>query len=881
MADSRTQIKAKLTPEGSAILGGLEWAILDLAPNFSPRISKDVNMLSELNKLKTDGFLEFSVPFSTTNDAAFIKMSSPIITDNKDEGIEARISVDGHELDFDRIWVKRKTHTAKTWDIEVRRSPNHWVELASEKKLCTIDCGDVTLEAGTVSDGWANQLFTDGEAVERWVPADYGGWVDLAEPAQFTDPPVKQVWLEDLRPLLSKVYLLKQGFCEIGWTLDGQILEAAYIRAQFDYVLAPDYYTHSKGGLHKLIGQETPSDINANDLIPTPIVFEDLQYDPGGNAVLISAGVWAGGIVNNLPFKSRYRFKLSATIENTMGSALTISVGIGEYDGTLPDFLTGLMFYDTVLSLGANEIRRINIDQEIDLEVGQTATFVVGPSGFGNLVKLKKGYRVIIEPANKSLVRGDLVTLKSLINCDLYLLDYLKGFIHEIGGRLETDTANRTVTVHPYRTTDVAGNSVPGFIQDGEPAIDLDGLVICDSEQLTRVKSDLLRYTRLAFADSTDAWVESLKLPDPPYSRKVLNSIELPDEIQELKNPFFEPTLEGRPDTLRRRIDALEVTRPMAYFPRMWDNTDGERSFKIGPRTFMFYGDVGQLDEEKNDLTYFYFEGAFISHFGYASQKPTLPHHPTFPPTLDGTVVYGTEDSDLYVTFHLAALQRQKRGLYLELLAMIDQGQYNTWNFRVPFRYTYNGRPIRMEGERISDFAPALDLSTPMRLLVYPADTQCCDLPCSCSFTECDYYQDFGQYMTQETLDELSVTSFKINEIEQLEAAVGFGIINIVELAGKQFVTNLIDTLNDLGIDYFSFRASTKDYPEKEDQRFFKIKRPTCWSFEIIISDGDGEVYRYRDFDMAQKWFDADWEAMGYGANPVSEPQDCTTTTEY
>lgn len=876
---NRTEIIVRLTPEGSAILGGVAWASLDLPPGFSPRLSKDVNALNDVNKLITDGMLEFSVPFSTTNDAAFIEMSSPVITDNFDTGVEARILVDSHELgDFDRIWIKRRNHTSKTWDIEVRRSPNHWMELASEKKLCDIDCGDITLDATQVSNGWASQGYVDGENVERWIPVDYGGWVDLAEPDQFTDPPVKQVWLEDLRPFISKVYLLKQGFCEIGWTLEGQLLNSAWALAQFDYLLARDFYTHSKGGLHKIILHSPDVPLNPNSLLPTPMAFSQNQYDPGGNEVVITAGIWAGAIVNNLPFKARYRFIFNGTLENTTGGGTSIGIGIGEYDGSTPSLLSGLMFYDTSFDLAGSEVLTVKVEQEIDLEVGQSGTFVLGASSD---VIIRLGARAVIEPANKSLVRGDVVALNTLINCDYYLLDYFKGFVHETGARIETDTTNRRLTIHPYRTTDVNGDSIPGFIQDSEPPINLDGVIVCDSEQTSKVKSELTRYSRLSFADTTDAYIEDLKLPEPAHSRTVLNSIELPDEIKDLKNPFFEPTLEGRPDELKRRITVQKIYRPMAYFPRMWDNTDGNRSFNIGPRTLMFYGDVAQLDIQANDSTYFYFEGSSISNFGYASQKPTLPFSPSMLPALDGTVIYGTGDSDLYVTFYLGALQRQKRGTFIDVLAQIDQNQYNAWNFRVPFAFTYEGRPIKALGERISDFAPALELSTPMRFFVEPADTNCCDLPCSCRFTECDYFQDFGQYMTQDTLDQLSVTSFKVNQIEQLDSQVGFGIINIVEIAGKQFVANLIDTLNALGVDYFSFRASTKDYASKQDQRYFKIKRPACWSFEILISDGVGEVYRYRDYDMAQKWFDVTWEPMGYGADPVSEPQDCVTTVEY
>ena len=134
--------------------------------------------------------------------------------------------------------------------------------------------------------------------------------------------------------------------------------------------------------------------------------------------------------------------------------------------------------------------------------------------------------------------------------------------------------------------------------------------------------------------------------------------------------------------------------------------------------------------------------------------------------------------------------------------------------------------------------------------------------------------------MSQQTLDDLSISSFKVDGIEQLSAAVDFGIINVVSINGKAFVTNLIDALNGLEIPYFSFKPSERDYALKTDLRFFKIKRPSCQTFEIIIS-AEAEVYRYRDYDMASKWFDADWDGFGYDADEITEPLGCVETVEY
>jgi hypothetical protein len=874
----RTQIKVRLSPEGSAILGGIEWAILDLEPGFSPRLSKDINVLSDVNKLVTDGVLPFSLPFSTVNDAAFLSLSSPIITDNYDTGIEARIVVDSREMPFDRIWVKGKVDGSKRWEVEFRRSPNHWLELASKKMLCTVDMGSCTLTQADIDAGWADQLFVDGEAPYRWLPADYGGWVDLAEKQNFTDPNIKQMWIEDLRPFISLPAILKQAFCEIGWSLEGQLLESDYFRAMYLYLLDREYYTQSRGGLHKLIGASLNFDFTPGSSVGSPIPYETVQYDPGSNA-LPAGALYYGGITNNLPFRGRWRFCFTGILENTGSSGNVLGFSLYGFDLT-SGFPNGEVYFEEpfAFELSAGQSKSAKFCAEIDLNPGQTAVFWIG---YSESIIVKKGYRITIEPANKSLVRGDVVEYSKMVDCQYTLLDLFKGLTHLSNGALETDWVNRVLTIHPYRTTVVAGDSIPGFINEGDTPIDISNKIVCDSVQTTRVKNVLTRYTRVQFADSTDAYISSLELPEPAHSRKVLNGVDLEDRVLELKNPFFEPTMEGQPSTLRLAKNIGDSkTKPMVYMPRLWDNTDGQRSFVIAPRILFFYGFIEQLDPETGlEPAYFFEGGAARTQLAYASQLPTLPFSTA--PAVNGNLVYGVAERDLYVLFYLAYLQRQKRGVYLDALVLLNATDYADWDFRTPFFFTYNGRPVLALGQSIRDFAPALDVPTPVKFLVEPSDTQCCDLPCSCRFKECNYYQDFGQFITQDTLDELSVTSFKVNGIEQIDSPVDFGIINVVEIGGKQFVTNLIDTLNSIGIAYFSFSPSTKDYPGKNDARFFKIKYPACWGFEIIISDSGGEVYRYRDFDMAQKWFGATWEPMGYSGTPVSTPQDCVTTVEY
>lgn len=872
-----------MTPEANNALGGIGWATLDLAPDFSFRLSKDVQALTDVNEILTDSVLPFSVPFSTVNDYAMLPFSSPSIVDATGGGVDARAECDGVQLPYDMVFFRQKNNGSKTWEMEFRRSPNHWLELASNKMLNTIDCGQFELNATNVENSWANPVWADGENVYNCPIIDYGGWVDLAEPVQFTDPPLKEIWLEDVRPLISLPYLLKQGFCEVGWTLAGLILETEWFNSLWVYILSREYYTQSKGGDCKFIGANLLTDINpAAGIFAGLPVLSTVEYDPGSHAVANGGGYWPG-IANPLPYKNVVNICFSGTITNPTGATQTVELAVVEINtGTnLPtyQFITPYAIIAT-LSAGATEF--VEVCLEATLEVGQMGVLFFSPD---SPITVKAGYRVSVTPSQKSLIRGDVVQLNRLISGEenYTLLNLLKGTVQLFNGRIETDWNSRTLTLHPYRGSDVYGTTVPGFIDDSA-SVDLRGKIVCESARLSPVKNNLTRYTRLQFAASTDAYIDSLDLPEPPFSRKVLNSLELKDQVTEIANPFFEPTVEGQSDVLRVFVTASgQVQNPTPFLPRLWDNTDGNRSFAIAPRIFFHYGDVAQVPPAPNDTlaAWIYWEGVVGGQFGYASQQRMWDIAPATPTHLDGNVVFGTLPFDLYVQYWLGYLLAQRRGVLMDILAWMDMNDWQDWNFRQPMSFDYEGVPVKVNLQSIRDFAPAADLPTPLTLLAAPMMTECCDLPCSCRFSECDSYQDLGQYLSQSTLDTLSITSFKVNQIEQLTAPVDFGVINIEQYNGKSFVTNLVDALNGIGVDYFFFKVSTREYSLKDDLRFFKIKRPACWSYEIIISDAGGEVYKYTETETLQKWFDVTWEPFGYSGDPISEPLGCVVTVEY
>jgi hypothetical protein len=720
-----------------------------------------------------------------------------------------------------------------------------------------------------------------------WFDADYGGWVDQDEPIQFTDPPVKGVFLEDLRPLISEVALLKQGFCEIGWTIEGNIFDAEWVRRRWAYLLSRTFYKASRGGDVKLILQNTLDFVYLTE--QNPWEFNNVVYDPGTNAVAYGGG-YTFEYINPLPYKALFTFKHKDLIKNNSSGFVTVRCFLTETDVTHNANGQVIGDFTDVIKIPSGQTLYCEFTTEAVLEVGQRVGFfydITPEDGTLRNYTFKKGSSFEVAPSKNTLVRGDTFKITSLIDPDYTLWQLLSGFIRDINGRAQTDYTNRTINIYPQKTANIYGDNVPGFIFDERQPIDLTEKTVQKSIQVKPIKNTLTRYTRLQFATSTDAYIDSLELVEPLYSRKILNGLELADSVTEIQNPFYEPTAEGQPTTLKQyQLLAGTAPNPSPYLPRLWDNVNGEISYNIGPRIFYAFGKIFQRPTTTSlyNSLYFYFEGTQTRNLGYATQKRSIDIYlspgGTTKPTIDGTIVYGKAENDLYVLFYLGLGIQNKKGYTVDMLVKMTQRDYSAWDLRTRFKFLLNGFPVVGLGTAINDFAND-GTSTPLTLIVEPAETACCDGPCSCRFNECEYYQDFGAFVRQTTLDDIVISSFKVDGIEQLTLSIGLGILNIVSIGGRAYVTNLVDALNSIGVDYFSFSYSPTAYSLKNDGRWFKIKYPACQTFEIILTDSGGDIYKYTESTMLQQWFGSGYSAFGYGGVTYTTPQNCIETVEY
>lgn len=884
-----------LPPDVAALFENQTAVVLDLPLEFSIRLSKSVEQLSVLNKISTEAALGFSVPFTPTNDRIFSQYATPLTLNIESVFFNVQVVVGGHSLQFSRLFVRGKNERNAEWELELARNPDHWVELASQLKTNELSFGTFQMTKTNIVNSWATPAYNgDFRDVTvkplAWPLIDYGGWCDQTEPPQNASGRFKAVAVEDFRPWLSLLYILRAGFCRIGWGLESVLFELDVVKRLWVYALRSDYYIASENQLGgRVAGQiYTRARYNSGDRLVLDDVTVLADYSVIDNSTVPFIYRYPG-IKNYSGVSLKYRFFFKGDFHNDRALLFVAFFEVMEMEdqGGNDYQFTGEVISSEPFQVdfAPNEKKSVTYEHTVTLKPGQIGAVRINvrPNSSPGFF-VEPGFYFEVTPANDSYMTDDVIDVRLSVSDEMSILDWLKTFIHLTNGRLTTDWQTKTVTIFPNKTSDVWGETAPGFLLSEQSVVDINEMVVPDSIILKPVRSDLKRFTRFGFKSPTDAKIKALNLSEPPHSRKLLNSVDLKNETENVLNPFIEPTIETYPNKI-----GSGGRQPLPWLPACWDNTDGQRSFDIAPRIIYGYGNVRQINplpiNSTNEFTSFFFDKlpnnantGLVTNFGYFTQSPTWKLTPT--PTNVVDFVFGIKSTDLFTSFYLGYTQDNRSGSIADLLLLMKMSNYTDYNFRQLFRFRIRGLPIIAPMVGIRDFSSAEPIPTPVQFFVAPAILECCDLPCGCQFIQCDYYQDFGPHLRQSTLDDLRIISFTVDGLELVTTPVSFGVIKIIDIAGKPYVTNLVDKLNSIGAPYFSFGYSTRNHPEK-GLRFFTVKKLVCSEFRILITQNGNDAYEYTDTSQLQKVFDVSWAAMGYGSEFLSAPDNCLNTTEY
>lgn len=719
-----------LEPDGAAYL--------DIGDDFSLRFSKRLEELTDINTIKTDSVLGFSVPSTPKNDVILGSALSPNRVDNTFTGFPVIIYMGTHIISQKTLFPVQRN--SDEYEIEVRNSVQHWAVLAKDLNLNTLKLRDEPFEFTNNNINDTNDLgpYTDGGEILRFPVAYYG---------QFTDkriiPPLKyiqHIGVSDFRPYFSILGILQKAFCSIGWTFRSSILESDYGRRLITYILdkefGTDEATADSRDLRLELGSNIPFIAGINY---TPITYTAIT-DPSGGWSSADYRYRTAGIYD---IKGNLRIRVKKN-ENTLSMALFIGKRvIYMYTKICFDLPNGENYGLENIELGftLNDLAYGSEDIILDLKINRT-NFQLDPgsalyftincdetaitvNNAADIIIEKDGTYIDVNCTKVFIEDGDTLEVNSLIDSSYNLLDFVKGVAHLFAGKFHTDYLTNTVYLYPTYNTTIFGNEdVEGFFND-QDFDDYTDLGQEKSEVVNALEPELNRYYLLKFKGEGDEAIKLLDLPeDKPFlSYKIdFGDSVLNTEVKELENPFFEATT---------NLEYSSTDSPVPInMPHMLDNA-GENgkyalSYKIGPRVLYWAGKQEHFIMTPNGI-----RNTPLRIFGQnAANIPTAYQWTDTRFTgfsfSEYNVAYGehitarrpeTTDKDLYNFFYQKWLAESVFNLTINILLFLEQARYIGIDFRKTVLIRAFGRDIFGRLLEVNDYNSCRDLSTPVTFM--------------------------------------------------------------------------------------------------------------------------------------------------------------------
>lgn len=165
-------------------------------------------------------------------------------------------------------------------------------------------------------------------------------------------------------------------------------------------------------------------------------------------------------------------------------------------------------------------------------------------------------------------------------------------------------------------------------------------------------------------------------------------------------------------------------------------------------------------------------------------------------------------------------------------------------------------------------------------LYIFDTDGCCCFYPCGEIARECTWSTDHGSTMSAPTAANHEITSFVMDGVEYLPGTVTLFPPNIINIGGFNYNTALADTINSIGVPYF-----TAEYPTQAEiqsahaqgsgifirNNIIRFKYPVCFNF-TIQANGEGDNYT---------WTQSAYSGQNVGTQyAFAAPIDCVDTNE-
>jgi len=679
--------------------------IFDTWDGFTFELTERLSELTEATQITKSAVLGFDLPSTPKNDYLFRAFRTANLMYNQFSALKVTcITASGRILQQDQMWLFSFNDAEKSYQVEIYDTDDFWPIQAEELTFDQLDLGTFTVSELNMIDNWQTPEYADGQDPFYFGLVHYGGfWGNMNE-----------FFMDDLRPLLSVPALLTKAFQEIGWTFDSPLLSSPWFNRLWVYILKEELsYSTMGDGLYNAEASTLSTftvsrDTGVPNVARKYFLFDTVISDPGGNLLTNTHATINDHTVYSLTEGVPAVMGVSIAV-TLLGDALGGSARIGVAD--VDDLDNPIVLTSQSFSVGASESKSIVFEEEFYATTIRNIAFFVEFESSNGVDPTPLIYAIAptitLRSVSNRVHRGDTVTISELVSSDYTLIDFLRGLAHLGNFRFNTDWGTRTVSMYPEMTADVYGQDVEGFIFPYDSNVDVSDSVIPESLFASFPKSRPNRYVSLRWKESKDSFIEELKLPEegPLHSRKIDLGEALKKETTINENPFFEPT---------GNITINEVS-----MPAMWDNTNDEISYKIGPRILYAVGFTRQYDPVTGDGFAWNFEFQVRPNLPYVAQLPegyidtgAGPELPT------GNVVFGDKDPDLFTTFYASAVLDARFSPTYEFKIKASDVLFESLDFRSRLHIEYGQETIIARLLEKREFKT--DLSEPFTIVVRP-----------------------------------------------------------------------------------------------------------------------------------------------------------------
>lgn len=702
---------------------------LDTDTDFQFRLSRVLEELSDLSKIKVDGALGFSLPSTPLNDLILRPFILPSVADSYSRALNVFVFVGSRTLQMEQMFVLG--YKGGQYECEIRMGEEHWIVGAKDLKLKDIDLGDEFVYDYQNMIPYNNLGgYTDGTQGVRFPAAFYGKWASNQD--RFTIDTLS------FRPFYSLLWMLQKGFCNLGWSFRSPVFESDWGRRLICYLMDKDYTSKAVNLDEKLFSAVSPTQsitIQSGTIINW--VFQNEILDNGGHYNNATGKYYGAGVHDiTIAFSDLPSF--------TILTAEIITYTIFLYMRSTA--LAEDILIDSKDFGGDNEAiingEAVFVVKDVQIDAGDYvyAAFRINVLGSIALVEnISIGGRISNSVTEVALQVGDVFKFNDILGDDKFL-DLLKGATHLVAGKLHTDYATKTIWLYPTYNKKIYGNEVvEGYFLESA-SVEIKDKVVCDSEEVDTPSLRENRYKTFKFKGDGDYQVDQLNLKEHEYylGYEIDYGEQYNEEYDLSENPFFHVTV----NKMTQNVSG--VTWGLVDIPHIYNNYDEENpkaDYKIDPRILYWYGQAEQ--EYNGEVMYI---GGFDDVPPYAYQYPMAKRVGGL--DFEGGVAYGELgvampseyllNNNLYKFFWQKWLNETDINFGIGLLLYLAPNEFFRYSFRDQYTFNFLGRTLFGRIKEIDDFSVCDDTPTPVKFLPNRQSLSAClEIPSSGGLNPC------------------------------------------------------------------------------------------------------------------------------------------------